>query len=334
MKYNILIAESYSCQRDLILNLIESSLRPYLKIYACHRQWRSDILDVADESFLAPQHDPIPFILKFCLEHKISLVFCGKNTSIFEQQRALFEQQGIILITGATQPESIEQISNKALFTEMCEQQHLPVTPAVAAYNYAELQHGITEMQQRFPEQDVCVKPIYGVYAEGFFCLKQDAELFTQYKYPFVTTLQQFCEAYAALAVPIPYLVMPFLAGEECSVDISCSQGQVLAHATRIKRTGYQDITVDGPCDDICQRLVTLFQLDGLINIQLKQNDQQQWFILEINSRPAGGFAYSRPTGLNLIAELISHKLNLPFQRQIDQPNISVRPITTVIEGK
>lgn len=101
MKYNILIAESYSCQRDLILNLIESSLRPYLKIYACHRQWRSDILDVADESFLAPQHDPIPFILKFCLEHEISLVFCGKNTSIFEQQRALFEQQGIILITGA-----------------------------------------------------------------------------------------------------------------------------------------------------------------------------------------------------------------------------------------
>ena len=125
---------------------------------------------------------------------------------------------------------------------------------------------------------------------------------------------------------------MPFLQGQECSVDIACSNGKILALVTRIKFKFYQECYIEHPCHEICKILVEHFQCDGLINIQFKQDDHGVWHILEINPRPAGGFAYTQHTGINLIAELIAEKLHLILKSPVPTTLVQVLPIIQSIK--
>ena len=77
----------------------------------------------------------------------------------------------------------------------------------------------------------------------------------------------------------------------------------------------------------VVEILVKHFQCDGLINIQFKQDDHGVWHILEINPRPAGGFAYTQHTGINLIAELIAEKLHLILKSPVPTTLVQVLPI-------
>ena len=125
---------------------------------------------------------------------------------------------------------------------------------------------------------------------------------------------------------------MPFLAGQECSVDIACNRGQIISQVTRIKYAFHQECFVQHPCHIICLHLVKYFQCDGLINIQFKQDQNLVWHILEINARPAGGFAYTQHTGVNLIAELIADKLQLTLHREPQRSPVKVLPLTQSIK--
>ncbi|MCG4616821.1 ATP-grasp domain-containing protein, partial [Phocaeicola dorei] len=69
----------------------------------------------------------------------------------------------------------------------------------------------------------ICAKPVYGVYGAGFVRLSDEVSYFQHFQSNTLCNTQQFIEAYAQLESPIDYLIMPFLSGQECSVDIACS---------------------------------------------------------------------------------------------------------------
>ena len=174
---------------------------------------------------------------------------------------------------------------------------------------------------------------MYGVYGSGFVQLLNEVSYFKQFQLNTQCNTQQFIEAYAQLDQPIEYLIMPFLTGQECSVDIACSHGEILALVTRIKFKFYQECYIEHPCHEIGKILVRHFQCDGLINIQFKQDDLGVWHILEINPRPAGGFAYTQHTGINLVAELIAEKLHLVLKRPVPTTVVQVLPIIQSIKN-
>ena len=188
------------------------------------------------------------------------------------------------------------------------------------------LQIAINELQQQYSE--LCVKPVYGVYGAGFLRLQNHVNYFKTFESAFKCNTQQFIEAYSQQEKPIEYLVMPYLTGRECSVDIACSNGKIIAQVTRIKHDYFQECFLQHSCHQTCIDLVKLFQCDGLINIQFKQDQDLNWHILEINPRPAGGFAYSKHTGVNLVAELFAEKLNVQLQRNVTQSPVKAFPMS------
>lgn len=311
--YNVLIAESFSCQRDILIHLKESWLRPHLQIFACHSIARAEILQNADHILpLMPKGDEaIDWLYQQCIEHDIHLVFIGKYSQRFEAQRARFEAQGIILVTGAIGVEQHQIINNKYDFTLKCQAQNLPIIPAYQFTTVAEFLQCHQLAAQQHPQHKLCAKPVHGVFAYGFIRFEANANFNGLFAVPLEINIKDFCEQYARLDTPPAYILMPYLTGQECSVDIACHQGKIISMAMRLKEGHRQQIRLNGECDALCHQLVELFDLDGLINIQFKQNEDQQWHILEINARPAGGFSYSIHTGLNLIADLVAYKLHL-----------------------
>lgn len=324
-EYNIWVAESYSCQNDLIQLLKNSNLSNQLNIYCSHHQLRPELQIYAGYFFQQPTVEESPaWLLEKCKEYGIALLFCGKHSHHIEQLREEFTVYQIQLVTGAIGTNQHDHINNKFLFGAICEQLGLPNIPAIKIDSVNALEAAITEYKKH--DITICAKPVYGVYGAGFVQLRDDISYFMKFQSNSLCNTQQFIEAYAQLDPAIDYLIMPFLTGQECSVDIACSQGHVLAQVTRIKFQFHQECYLEHPCHEMAEILVKHFQCDGLINIQFKQNDKGKWHILEINPRPAGGFAYTQHTGVNLIAELIASKLKLPLDRQISTPVVKVLP--------
>lgn len=313
-QYNILIAESFSCQRDILLNLKNSWLRPYIRLFSSHSVARTEILNIADHILdLTPTGETsVDWILEQCLHHNIDLLFIGKHSVRFETHRHKFEAHNIQLITGCTQLKNLQLINDKYQFTQTCLAQNLPAIPAYYFADVEQFKHSYQLAEQQHPQQILCAKPVHGVFAHGFIRFKTDADFNGLFRIPIEINLEDFCDQYARLKKPPQYILMPYLTGQECSVDIACDHGEIISLATRIKEEYRQNIMLNGPCDEICHQLVKLFELDGLINIQFKQDQHDVWHILEINARPAGGFSYSIHTGRNLIADLIAKKLHLP----------------------
>lgn len=330
-QHKIWIAESYSCQKDLIELLKSSSLGQQLTIYCSHTRLRPELGLVADFFVQQPAvRESAEWLLEQCKLHDIELLFCGKHCQFIEPFRAQFEANNIQLVTGALGADQHELMHNKYQFGVHCETQKLPYIPALLVDSTATLESAIVEFKQRYTE--ICAKPVYGVYGSGFVRLRDDVSYFKKYENATQSNTQQFIEAYRQQPDPEAYLIMPYLDGQECSVDIACSSGKVLSQVTRIKYAFHQECFTEHPCHQICTKLVQYFQCDGLINIQFKQDHEQQWHILEINARPAGGFAYTQHTGVNLIAELIAEKLQLNLMREPQQSPVKVLPLSHSIK--
>lgn len=333
-QYNILIAESFSCQRDILLNLKNSWLRPYIQLFTSHSAPRTELLNVADHILdLTPKGEKsVEWMLEQCLKHKIDVLFIGKNSIRFATHRQLFEAHNIQLITGCTELKNHQLIDDKYQFTQLCLAQNLPAIPAYYFADVEQFKQSYQLAEQQHPQQILCAKPVHGVFAHGFIRFKADADFNGLFRIPVEINFEDFCDQYARLKKPPKYILMPFLTGQECSVDIACDRGEVISLATRIKEEYRQNIMLKGPCDEICHQLVKLFALDGLINIQFKQDQHDVWHILEINARPAGGFSYSIHTGRNLIADLMAKKLQLsPSPTQTYTDNIYSYPFTASI---
>lgn len=306
----IWVAECFSCQYDFLEMIKNSVTLKDVKVFSSHSKNRPELKLVSDAYCIQPPiKDSADWLLEKCIENKVFLLFCGKNSFHIESIREKFEDNGICLITGSIGVENHIVIEDKARFTKICTDNGLNVVPAIKVQNVDELKQAIKLTKLEY--QNICVKPVIGVFGFGFVKLDDNVSKFKHIEDPFVCNTTSFIESYAEETSPRPYLVMPYLENEECSVDISCCNGKIISNITRIKHGSYQECLVNGPCDDVAAKLVKLFNCDGLINIQFKKDHNNNWFILEINNRPSGGFAYSKHTGINLVSDLITSKLGI-----------------------
>lgn len=307
---NIWIAECFSCQVDLI-DLIKSSKNTsHLQVFSSHTLDKNELKKSSDFFCVQPEiKESGEWLLQKCIENKIDLLFCGKKGVHLEFLRNEFELNNIQLITGSLNIADHKNLDDKYAFTKICEENNIQVVPAIKVQTALDLENAINLIKSKFVK--VCVKPVFGVYGFGFVQLDDNISKFRHIEDPLVCNTELFIQAYSEEEIKRPYLVMPFIDQEECSVDIACSNGQVISKVTRIKFEDYQECLVESPCDHFAERLVALFNCDGLINIQFKKHNNGEWFALEINNRPSGGFYYTQHTGINLIEDLLCHKLNI-----------------------
>ena len=307
---NIWIAECFSCQVDLI-DLIKSSPKlSSVKVFSSHTIEKNELKKSSDFFQVQPPiRESGQWLLDQCIKNNVSLLFCGKKGVHVEHLREEFARNNIVLVTGASEVETHHLLDDKYKFTQICNANNIQVVPAHLVNNRQELIEAIELTKSKFV--NVCAKPVFGVYGFGFVRLDDQVSKFRHIEDPLICNTQLFIDSYAEETNPRPYLIMPFIENEECSVDIACSHGEVISKVTRVKYEDHQQCYVNGECDEMAIQLVKLFELDGLINIQFKKHIDGHWYALEINNRPSGGFYYTQHTGINLIEDLICKKLNI-----------------------
>ena len=323
------LAEAQSSQRDMLQSLQDLKANyptHQLDIIASHRSDRPEIFEFADRYFYEPV-DTIndskldnnnsddadhrtrwQYVLDNAKNNNVRVLLTGRNSIDYEAQRAHFEQANIRLLTGANSVDMLQKIDDKFAFIQHCEQHDIPVATGWRFDNIEQLR----QLLDKHGDQPLCVKPVSGIFAQGFWRLDTGTTVdknYDSFEHLYFTDnrkihLQQFLSAYEHSEMvqerPIPMLLMPYLAGQEYSIDVVCEQGEVLAAITRHKVGKVQHIGYDKEVMAVVIPLIQAFGCDGIVSVQTKADNEGAHRVLEINSRPSGGIGYTKHCGVDL----------------------------------
>ena len=322
------LAEGQSSQRDMLASLqsLKAQYATPFNIIASHRHNRPEIFEFADSVYLEPYAIAVSdseqttlepatplmprwqFVLEQAKIDNVKVVLTGRNGIDYEAHRETFKAAGIRLLTGSTSVASLESIDDKFAFMQQCHQHDIPVAEAWRFDNAEELHVLLAE----HGHQPLCVKPVTGIFAQGFWRLdlgKEEDEHYDSFEHLYFTeekkiNTAQFINAYTNSIMvherPIPMLLMPYLSGQEYSIDVVCEYGEVLAAVTRYKTGKIQHIGYEQSVMEVVIPLIKAFDCDGIVSVQTKADDDGQHRVLEINSRPSGGIDYTTHSGVDL----------------------------------
>lgn len=319
------LAEGQASQRDMLASLqaLKAQSTTSFDIIASHRHNRPEIFEFADkvyyepfalaasspvQAFIEPVMPRWQFVLEQAQQNHAKVVLTGRNNIDYEKHREQFDAAGIRLLTGATSVAALETIDDKFAFMQQCHQHNIPVANAWRFDNMAELEALLAE----HGHQPLCIKPVTGIFAQGFWQLdsgQETGEQYDSFEHLYFTeekriSTAQFINAYAHSLMlherPIPMLLMPYLPGQEYSIDVVCEYGEVLAAITRYKTGKIQHIGYEQSVMDVVIPLIKVFGCDGIVSVQTKADDLGQHRVLEINSRPSGGIGYTTHSGVDL----------------------------------
>src|SRR5690606_34037088 len=237
------LAEGQSSQRDMLASLqsLKAQSETPFNIIASHRHNRPEIFEFAesvyrelyvsaadsDEQAMFECAEPVmprwQFVLEQAKNNNVKVLLTGRNGIDYEAHRQAFEAAGIRLLTGATSVAALEAIDDKFAFMQQCHEHDIPVAEAWRFDTVSELE----SLLARHGHQPLCVKPVTGIFAQGFWRLDTDKEADARYdsfEHLYFTeekkiNTTQFIHAYAnslmAHERPIPMLLMPYLSGQE-----------------------------------------------------------------------------------------------------------------------
>ena len=323
--------EGQSSQRDVIAGAREA-LPETARIFASHRQNRPEITGLADVAWREPQDNEarIGWVIEQARAHGIKVVLAGRVGQVFEAHRAEFEAAGVQLVTGALDLDTFERVDDKSVFTRDALAAGLACIPAITVHNQAELQSAYAQLAR---DGQVCVKPTRGIYGQGFWRLADDVDPFRSFANAEAHEVNAalFAQAYGQSIAPKPLLVMPYMPGSECSVDMVCEAGNAVAYVGRRKQGLMQSFEREGAAVELAIKAARHFQCDGIVNVQTRDDAEGNPHLLEINLRYSGGIGYTREAGVNLPGIFASRRLGMPVPASVWCEGIEVKAITVVV---
>lgn len=323
--------QGQSSQRDVIAGAREALPRSAL-IYASHGQSRPEITDLADVSWVEPdEHESkVAWVLDRAKTHRISVVVAGRTLQLYEGSRGEFEAAGIQLVTGALSVPAIEAMDDKSEFTRSATAAGLACIPAVTVNNANELAAAYDELSAKGP---VCIKPARGIYGQGFWRLSQEIDPFRLLANPDAheANFNTFLDLYRVSKNPKPLLLMPYMPGSECSIDMVCEAGVAVAMVGRRKLGLTQHLTLEGAAIALAVAAAKHFGCDGIVNVQTRDDADGIPHLLEINARYSGGIGYTRHSGINLAGIFATRRLGFPEPVAQWKEGVCVKAISVAI---
>lgn len=327
----ILFLEGQASQREVIQGAL-MALPASIKVYASHHQDRPEITGQADVAWREPAKasDRVDWALDKAITHGIKVVHAGRKADIYEARRGEFSAEGIDLVTGARSIETF-RIENKDVFTRDCETAGLRCVPAIMVQTAEELAQAYATMTSG--GNAVCVKPVTGIYGQGFWRLEEGLSPIRCLANPDDRRVNAgtFIDLYHNSEEREPLLVMPYLSHDEVSVDIVCESGNPIAWVGRRKSGLYQTFERSSPAIQLALAAVAHFNCDGIVNVQTLDDADGVPHLLEINLRYSGGLSYTRVSGINLPGIFATRRLGIEPPAADWRDGVRIKPTSAAI---
>lgn len=274
----------------------------------------------------AGSNEFIPFILQFCLQNGIEVIFPLVTSELFKlaQHKQTFLDNGIKILVSDYGSLSIANDKGK-LYTHLY-QQGISVPSFQIISTVEGLQDAATKLG--YPQKPVCIKPTVSNGSRGVRILQENVDefdlLFHYKPNNLYATLDKITQILKNKRFP-ELLVSDYLPGDEYTIDTIVQKGIPKLILPRIRTKMNSGISVQGTfikqdeiiayCDDILRSL----HLSGPIGLQVKADRNGKFKLLEINPRIQGTSVAAMGMGINLPVLAVMQEFT---EFQLDQTEI------------
>ena len=249
----------------------------------------------------------IPFVVHFCKENDIEVVFPLVTRELFKlsKHKEKFTEENIKVIVSDYDSLSIANDKGK-LYRHLFHHQ-IPVPDFEIVSTVEELEAAVCKLG--YPNKPVCIKPTVSNGSRGVRVLQENIDefdlLFNYKPNNLFSTLDRIKAILYQRQFP-ELLVSDYLPGDEFTVDTIVDKGQPRLILPRIRSKMNGGISVQGTfikhdaIIDYCRTIIQSLNLSGPIGLQVKANANGEYRILEINPRIQGTSVAALGVGVNL----------------------------------
>ena len=268
----------------------------------------------------AKNNDFIKTLLAVCQKKKIQILLPLVTKELLPLSESVneFEKIGCKVIVSPAS--SLKIANNKSRLYEFLQKQKIAVPEFRTVKNIDEFQQAVSELQ--YPHKSVCFKPSVSNGSRGFRIISNninELDLLLNHKPDNVmVSLENILSILSTGEFP-ELLVSEYLPGEEYSVDCLAKNGNPVLVIPRIRKKTINGISVEGEFikdENIikyCSQIISALTLHGNIGIQVKQKEDGQFLIMEINPRVQGTISAALGAGVNLPVLAIRQELGIPI---------------------
>ncbi|MBQ9142218.1 MAG: ATP-grasp domain-containing protein [Lachnospiraceae bacterium] len=277
-----------------LIELMKQDREEQVYIIGTNKQVNSIIQEVCDEWYQDPDiggEEYIEYCLKFCKEHQVDVFVPRRLMVLVSENRERFEALGVKLMVDDFQV--ISFLNDKAAtydFFRKCEGLHIPDYYIV---NTAEqFKEAYAALKEKFGR--ICIKFVKDEGGMSFRKIVDRVDSFTSLRmYPGNDiAYDTLMDTLGSVEQFDDLMVMPYLPGEEISVDCLSTEDGLIA-VPRIKGSARHE-KVEYPVEilDMVHIIMEKVKLECPCNIQFKIKDGVP-YLLEINTRMSGGLQMS-----------------------------------------
>lgn len=259
--------------------------------------------NVCDQFFLEPAglepHAYIKWVEEVLAGTSVQLIVPGHSAGVFAEARSRLESGGTrVLVPGS--PATLKALNSKEDTYKALAGCGVPIPDYRVVRTLSEFNAAYDELVRAHP--NLCFKPVVSVFGRGFHTINRPslAQLYRR----LASTDISLEDARACLGEALsfkPLMLMPVLPGPERSVDCLARDGELIRYIIRQKvhKADYQIVESNDRIGEFCAAVTRKAKLNGMFNVQFRDY-RGEHYLLEINTRMAGGLYKASACGLSL----------------------------------
>lgn len=236
--------------------------------------------------------DYVDFCLTFCREHDVDIFIPRRNLTVIAQRVDDFNQCGVKVLVGDGRLTKIldDKVATYEFITAGSLDEIIP--PYKIAATFDEFNRAYDALKTS--DNRICYKLVADEGALTFRVIDDSIEKISAlHNMPNMKVTRDAAQKILSrYDFKIPLLVMPYLSGQEISVDcLTTSQGNIIIPRFKTNHR-YSEIKFDDAIINVAEKILSLMNFAVPINIQFRM-DGDKLYLLEINPRMSGGLQLS-----------------------------------------
>lgn len=274
-----------------IIKLIKEDSKFDFHVIGTNEMDYSVLKQVCDEWYKEPadakNEEYIDFCIEFCKEHNVDVFMPHRHLQLVSQYKSRFDEIGVKVLVDDYKIVSILNDKSKSYdyfknYESICVPDYYVVDTLddfLKAYN---------SLVDKY--KNVCFKFVKDEGGKSYRLIDNNRKGYSALfkKQNTRMTLDAVTEALSEKERFYPIMVMPFLSGDEISIDcLKTAQGFIMV--PRVKgSTRFEKVYFDEKILELCKNVLEQTGLECPCNVQFKYLDDTPYF-LEVNTRMSGG---------------------------------------------
>ena len=286
-----------------IVGLLRKDLNIKFKVIGSSENSISVLQSVCDEWYCEPDNisgdEYVSFCLDFCKAHHVDVFLPHRHFLAISKAKRQFENIGVAVLIDDFSRISLLNDKNDA-YRLFQTKEYLDVPEHCVVRNIDDFRKAYAWLSEKFGS--VCTKFVHDEGGKSYRLIDNDRKGYSSLfrKQNTRMTFAAIEEALSEKREFSPLMVMPYLEGEEISVDCLKTNCGLIAIPRFKSSTRFERIEFNEQILDACGKLIDDIGLEMPCNIQFKKRNGIPYF-LEVNTRMSGGLHMScEATGVNI----------------------------------